>query len=94
MEYERAVSDCEALVKRLGAGWRIEVWENLGWHYSAKKGVATVRGRLGHGYMLYFNTARQVICSGDTPKEAVSLGVKKAYGIATEIMTDCEELMK
>ena len=32
---EQATRKAAALVKRLGAGWTPEVWENLGWCYSA-----------------------------------------------------------
>lgn len=33
--YDAAVKECARLVKRLGAGWKPHVYENLGWHYRA-----------------------------------------------------------
>ena len=35
-EYELAMYNAGALCKLMGAGWSPRVWENLGWHYTAK----------------------------------------------------------
>lgn len=32
------------LCKKLGRGWKPEVWENLGWHFAATKGGLRVYG--------------------------------------------------
>jgi hypothetical protein len=49
-DFERATARAEALVKRLGSGWEPKVWENMGWHYSArsKSGYLTVHERWLH----------------------------------------------
>ena len=30
------------LLKKLGIGWKLEVWENLGWHYATTNGPLNV----------------------------------------------------
>lgn len=35
MTKDQATSEARKLVKKLGKGWKIRVWENMGWHYSA-----------------------------------------------------------
>lgn len=76
--YDLATRRANALANRLGKGWRPCVYENLGWHYSAKKGVANVipnrraDGRLVD-YTLYFNAPRQVVVSGRNPKKLMQL---------------------
>jgi len=44
--YDRAVTEAEALAKRMGDGWSFEVWENCGWHYRVKKGTMTIHTRI------------------------------------------------
>lgn len=34
-KYQQANKDAKALAKRLGKGWTIRVWENMGWFYQA-----------------------------------------------------------
>lgn len=36
-EFEAAEASANALVAKLGDGWEPQVWDNLGWHYSAIK---------------------------------------------------------
>ncbi len=33
-EYQQAIRSSHALAKRMGKGWKPNVWENLGWHYA------------------------------------------------------------
>jgi hypothetical protein len=40
--YDRACREAVKLARRLGDGWRGEVWENCGWHYQALKGSPAV----------------------------------------------------
>lgn len=40
----------KALVKRLGPGWTLRVWENLGWHYSATCAGMSVYPAYGGGF--------------------------------------------
>lgn len=37
-EYIAVKNAARALVARLGKGWHAHVWENLGWHYTVRRG--------------------------------------------------------
>lgn len=76
--FEAAHRKANALCKRLGAGWEPCVWENLGWHFSAQKGVATLRvneyrlkGKVTTHYTVYFNSIQQTVETADTPEDAL-----------------------
>lgn len=43
-EYQSAVKYAKDLVKTLGAGWKADVTENLGWHWGASRDGATISG--------------------------------------------------
>lgn len=36
--FNKATEQAASLAKKLGKGWRPEVWENLGWHWAVVKG--------------------------------------------------------
>lgn len=104
-EYLRAKAAAEKMVKNLGAGWEIDVWDNLGWHWAANKGVARVSPnkhyervrRVGYrlkvtGYTCYFNSERQVIGEGKTPLEAVVSAVFEALKLSRAIRRDVARL--
>lgn len=70
---------CQTLLEKLGLLWRGEVWENLGWHYSAELGGLSIReyeekegcyrytaylNEEGHGGGLW-------VGGGRTPREAI-----------------------
>ena len=59
-EFEEVTKKAAALAKKCGVGWESQVWENLGWHYSAAKGKATIYPASGKGYFILFNTEQQV----------------------------------
>lgn len=67
-----------ALCERLGKGWTPRVWENMGWHYSAQKGVAEMhvneyrlKGRVTTNYSVYFNSVQQTVASATSPEDAL-----------------------
>jgi hypothetical protein len=41
-EYQQTLLKAQALQERLGPTWQVEVWDNLGWKYSATNGVASI----------------------------------------------------
>ncbi len=43
IEFERATRKAKALAKQLGPSWKPNVWENLGWHYSAVSACGTIK---------------------------------------------------
>ncbi|KKK48897.1 hypothetical protein LCGC14_3140510 [marine sediment metagenome] len=94
-EYDLAVRDGNALAQRMGEGWVSEVWENLGWHYRAEKGVASVsftRWHSGSEYTVYFYTVPPVVTSAETPEDALGFAVQEARGNELRIATDCAAL--
>ncbi len=40
--HDAAVRNADALATRMGDGWEVRVWENLGWYYSVSKGKAKI----------------------------------------------------
>lgn len=77
-EYNRALAGATALARRLGAGWKPRVWENLGWHFEADKGVMSVMvNRYGSSvsHTCYLNTNPQFIAKDKSPKKAVALAI-------------------
>ena len=43
MNHETAVKHGKALLRRMkGKGWKLDVWENMGWHYAVYNGTLTV----------------------------------------------------
>lgn len=96
--HQRAQRDGAWLAKRLGDGWVVEVWENLGWHVAVNKGVCQVypnRGMLGRAtwtYAVFFNTEKQVVISGADPRKAVALAIKKVRASAAKMLADLKEV--
>ena len=39
--YDNAHTQAKELATRLGKGWKVRVWENLGWHWEVFKGELT-----------------------------------------------------
>ena len=71
-EFDIATAEANQLVIELGEGWKSRVWENLGWHYEAKKSFASVIKHRDK-YTCYFNTPqKQFISQSSDAKSAVS----------------------
>lgn len=73
-QYETAVIQASSLARSLGAGWKPRVHENLGWHYSATNGVATMVERVqtvGQHYTLFINTSPQIVTVGASASECI-----------------------
>lgn len=80
--YVRAMEEADALVRRLGPGWRADVWENCGWNYAVRRGVCRITittngGVLSgdwivDGYIAWINTDPQFISNRQpTPEDAL-----------------------
>lgn len=58
-EKAKAIEAGRALLKRMrGRGWKLRVWQNLGWHHSVERGPLTVyplTGRAGYHALLSDN---------------------------------------
>lgn len=73
-EFMTATRKAKALVKRLGAGWKPCVWENLGWHYEAVKGepvLIQVHPHRDGTYTIFLQTYPQVVTEHRDPKLGV-----------------------
>lgn len=55
-EYEAARDAGRALAKSMGRGWRVRVWESLGWHYSvvSRSGMWKVHCNNGNSFSAIF----------------------------------------
>jgi hypothetical protein len=101
--YDRAVKEADKLVARLGDGWEPMVWENLGWHWAANKGVAEVypstegSDTTGDyeitGWMVFLRTAVQIVSRAETPEDALGFAVQDARGAERRIVQDLAELV-
>lgn len=103
--YDRAVKEAAALAKRMGAGWDADVWENCGWNYEVRKGCVSIspdcwpNGALTGdwkitGYIVYFNSAKQIIARAKTPEDALGFAVQDMRGIERKIAADLADLIK
>ncbi len=88
-EYDEAVLAASQLSRRLGESWLPHVWENLGWHYEARRGVCTVSpsGR-GRDFLVMLNSTPQVILQGDDPLATVRRAQAEARRIADQLVSD------
>lgn len=75
--HDKALADAAALAERLGAGWTPHVWENLGWHWDVRKGVATIRP-VGDAYRVTLDVAPRVDVEAETPEDAVGFATQEA----------------
>ena len=65
-------------MRKLGNGWKANVWENIGWHYAAlspDRNIRVMTSRSPGTYVAFLN----VDCEyGLNPKIAVAAVIKKA----------------
>lgn len=90
--YDAAVAQADRLAEELGEGWRPRVWENLGWHWRAEKGVAVVHPIVSKrepfvvgegwpitGYTVFLNLpGKQFIAKAKTASDALGFAVQEA----------------
>lgn len=85
-EFNNAERDAASLCARMGDGWEPVIWENLGWHYMAAKGLFKITPPTGSrdAYIAWFqgsgsarhdtgNGTTQFLAYGDTPEQALGL---------------------
>jgi hypothetical protein len=94
-KYDLAVKKAKALAKRMGAGWKPNVWENMGWYYIVGKGtpvdhhfafleISPPRSQ-GDMYTAWVQTSPQFIESDKNPGIALSLAVAKFDNYLAEL---------
>ena len=93
--YQKAHRDGKALAKSLGAHWKSNVWENLGWHHSAISACGQIEVHVHGSHSFWANIMggdrhRQYAASARTPRSAVIAAVTKAVAdkAAIEKMLD------
>ena len=96
-EHREAVELADKLVALLGPGWKPVVWENLGWHYRATKGLITVyETRVDSSFVaLLARTPDQQFGRwhghGKTPKAAINVVIQKAINEISGLLQIVEE---
>ena len=94
---KRANELAEYLTEHTGGNWIAEVWENLGWHYSASCGTITAYWSLhGKQYSVLISDKIGTNHAGagiwhtetnaDNPLESLEIGLSKAKEVAISIM--------
>jgi hypothetical protein len=96
--YDRVVREGKNLAEHMGPGWKMKVWDNLGWHYKVRNGVVDLHPkRQGdcregtysiYGYQVFFNSDKQFIGDGDTPELALADALKKVKNSVDRITQD------
>lgn len=83
------------LAAEIGDGWKPRVWENMGWHWSAKKAHAAVHfSRLSETYTAYINGKDvQVIGCGATARDAVADGLAKLDALIEQLQRERQALV-
>lgn len=92
VDYTAAVRDSGGLAKRMGAGWEMRVWENMGWHWEIQKGVAHIRQH-GRIYRVEIHTVVQVFANAETPEDALGRALRDARDLERRITSDCAVLL-
>lgn len=81
-EYQQTLLKAQALQERLGPTWQVEVWDNLGWKYSATNGVASISPGTTHPETQWFciiniPNLTGISANGATPEEAARNAARK-----------------
>lgn len=102
--YDRAVKEAGELAAKMGDGWEPRVFENMGWHYSVRKGVAEIYARkttVGieadwevKGYCCYLNTVKQFVCEASDVVEAYGLAAQDARTAISRMEADLAAIME
>lgn len=89
-EHIRAKRKAKELAGRLGKGWSVRVYENLGWHYNVVSpcghmAVTESRHRGKNHYVAYFSDEQQgngcsgiFAADGSSPRAAINAAVEQA----------------
>ncbi len=96
--YDEALWTAQHTAKRLGDGWKAEVFENMGWHSKvvSENGRVSVsppnaRAQSKH-YTAYFDKGQHYSASGATPTAAVGAVLAQVRVDAEDMMQALEEL--
>ena len=82
-KFQRVTTAARRLACQMGNGWKPDVWENLGWHFSVIAGTSCVRRDSAFNYRAEVNVGGQFFGTGKEPRTAF-LAALKAADIAME----------
>jgi hypothetical protein len=92
--FEAATASANELCSTLGDGWEPCVWENGGWHFSAKKGCAElfpVRKSQSNSCTVYFDSkAGQVVVRGEGYRQTLDACLAAARAKIYHFQCDLE----
>lgn len=77
-DFDQASERARILVAQLGSGWVAHVWENSGWHFEVKKGIASIsldeNGRYAGVFTFTMSETNRVWMqeTGDDPRSVIS----------------------
>lgn len=91
---DAAVAKATALAEQMGYGWKVDVWENLGWQYCVKRGALEVHPATGGGYHCYFNAIKSFVRTDNDPRTAKSLVLGEAWDFLHTLERELEENAK
>lgn len=80
-EHAAVVKKAHAAAKVLGNGWRVNVWENLGWHSSAQKGSVSIFLNDDHCAVMS-NSSPQIVAYEGTLRQALATALRIAKKFA------------
>ncbi len=88
-EFKAAEKAAAALAKRLGPDWTPRVWENIGWHYAAECGTASMHPHKRNGVHSHYTFmmspgpgTAQIVTSGKDPIRLISQALTELYEAA------------
>ena len=82
--FVKATKAAARLATRLGRGWKAEVFENLGWHYSVdNKSMGLCVSRIGTSYIAI--VAEKYVGYGETPEQAIDKAICDAQPFLAEM---------
>lgn len=95
-EYEAAVAQAVGLAAELGKGWEPHVWENLGWHWAARKnGLKVHPGIVSERFTAFLGSPNSPggrwAEKGDTPEAAVRNVVSAAKDEIESLKSNLDE---
>ena len=88
------------LGKMRGTGWKLRVWENLGWHYSVSAGPVCVHESADGGFFALVSDDPEKAGPGASfwtrpggytdPNRAVRAAVRRAVELTTRLVAVCQ----
>lgn len=102
--FDQAEAEANDLADRMGDGWEPIIWENLGWHYSVRKGDVTIHPQrrqdgpatsysawIEPGLLVGHHNI-QFIQSAQTPEDALGFATQEARSFISRLTRTLADL--